>query len=139
MVQNRTMSRRKRYLIWLGAALLPGISIFVALLAHQSAPDYYTESRAALTTARQHLQLAYGEGQALEEDLAVEHSEIEKALQALQQADLSGEKHSTVVELTAQLKKLEQPQKLAGTTPEQLHHRYERILADLQRLIDESH
>lgn len=139
MTEHRSIKRRKRYWIWLAAALLPGLIIYAALVAHGSAPDYYAKPRAALTTARQHLQLAYGEGQALREDLAIEHREIEMTLQALQQARLAGEGRTRVSKLATRVRRLEQPDELGKMTPQQLRREYESILADLQRLIDQNH
>ncbi len=139
MTKIRSMNRRKRYWIWLAAALLPGLMIYAALVAHGSAPDFYAEPRAALTTARQHLQLAYGEGQALREDLAIEHREIEMTLKALQQARLADEGRTRVSELATRVQRLEQPDELGKMTPQQLRREYESILADLQQLIDENH
>lgn len=138
MTGKQKTTRRKRHWILMLGALLLGILAYVGFLIHRSSPDFYTEPRAALTSALQHLQRSYSEGKSAQEDLEIEHGEIEKTLRALDSAKVNEKGKIEIAALSARLRKLRQPNELARLTPDQLRKEYQEIQHGLQRLINEN-
>jgi len=127
----------KRWLLFLAVGLT-GLLIFAGIQLHKAAPNFYTGSRPALTTARLHLERAYAEEKSLQEDLQVTHQEIKKTIQALRAASLDHDAAKEVDMLASRLQSMEDIGQLRQTTPEHLQQVYRNIQKRLDSVIQQS-
>lgn len=115
----------------LGAAIVT----YLMLNARNSAPDYYVPARTALVTAKERLEVSYGEEANLLTLLQQTHRDLETAVEALDQASIDPELRNEVDTLRLRLRALEDVKRLEKTTPEQLKNSYHAIEAQLDALI----
>lgn len=130
--------RKNRWYVFAITVVLAGVLMYGGVLMRSSKPQFYTPSRAALTSVRKDLSSIYTEEQNLLEDLRSAHEETLKIIHVLDAASFSKEERLEVEQLKVRLLSLEESARLRNTTPEQLTRAYRGIQARLQTLLDGS-
>lgn len=110
--------------------------IYLGLKFRQAEPDYYQPARTALITARERLDASFSGEVEVSRQLKSTRKELEAAITALDQAAIHAGYRRDLEALRRQLRRLEDPDYLSRTSPEQLQQAYREIGSRISALID---
>lgn len=130
-----TAKRLHRVLSVLAGLAALAITGYLALMLHESQPDYYQPARTALVTAKQRFAVSYSEENDLLESLRQTHQDLTSVISKLDDAGVDPAYRADLEHLRARLQQLTDVQYLEQLSSPQLADEYSAIEAEFDALI----